>query len=221
VRAGYDGIWPRHRTLFPLGGRGPQRSLLSSDVVSLHVTRHRVYLRAMAFSFKLSASPKGPDEIDALTGPRREQFLAAAKGEMEGKACKKPSDYFRYMAKELEEEEDEQTAELWTVTKEGKDKAIFDLWYFPSADNGKVFEAGTTKSAGVEIIQGEFEAPAGGKKAEKLAEELQDPFDDRDTEEDEDDDDDDDDDDDEDEDEDDDDDDDDDDDEDEDEDDKD
>jgi len=73
----------------------------------------------------------------------------------------------------------------------GEGQGAFELWYFPSADNGAVFRSGTAKSAGVEIIQGDFEAPDGGKKAEKLAEELQDPFDDRETDDDEDDDDDD------------------------------
>jgi hypothetical protein len=136
----------------------------------------------MAYSLKLHSSPTGPKEIDALTGARRDQFLAAAKGEMEGAPCKVPSDYFKYLAKESDEKPDTQHAELWTVTKEGKDKVLYDLWYFPSADNGKLFEAGSAKSAGVEIMDGTFEAPDGGKKAEKLAEELQDPFDDRETE---------------------------------------
>jgi hypothetical protein len=139
----------------------------------------------MAFSFRLHSSPKGPDEIDALAGARRDQFLNAAKREM-GKGCKKPSDYFRHMAAELDEDAEEQYVELWTITKEGKDKPVFDLWYFPSAESGAVYDAGTLKSAGVEIIKGEFEAPQGGKRPEKLAEELQDPWDDRETEEDED-----------------------------------
>jgi hypothetical protein len=136
----------------------------------------------MSYTFTLAASPKGTAEIDALTGARRDQFIAAAKSEMEGKPCKKPSDYFRYMAEELDEEAEDQTAELWTITKEGKDKALYELWYFPSADSGAVFEAGKVKSAGVEIIDGTFEAQGAGKKTEKLAEELQDPFDDRETE---------------------------------------
>jgi len=140
----------------------------------------------MAYTLKLHSSPKGTEEIDALTGARRDQFISAAKGEMEGAPCKVPSDYFKHMAEELDEDAEDQSVELWTIMKEGKDKPLFDLWYFPSADNGAVFEAGTAKSTGVEIIQGTFEAPDGGKKAEKLAEELQDPFDDRELEEDED-----------------------------------
>jgi hypothetical protein len=136
----------------------------------------------MAYTLKLHSSPTGPKEIDALTGARRDQFLAAAKGEMEGAKCKVPSDYFKYLAKEEGGDVDAQSVELWTVMKEGKDKPLFDLWYFPTGENGKLFETGSAKPAGVEIIDGTFEAPAGGKKAEKLAEELQDPFDDRATE---------------------------------------
>ena len=135
-----------------------------------------------SYSFKLHSSPKGPEEIDALTGARRDQFLSAAKAEMEGAPCKKPSDYFKHMAAELDEEATDQYAELWTIAKEGKDKALFELWYFPSAENGLLFEAGTAKKVGVEIMEGSFEASEGGsKKAEKLAEDLQDPFDDRET----------------------------------------
>ena len=111
-----------------------------------------------SYTFKLHSSPKGPEEIDALTGARRDQFLSAAKGEMEGAPCKKPSDYFKHMAAELDEEVADQYAELWTIAKEGKDKAVFELWYFPSSENGKVFEAGTMKSVGVEIIEGSFES---------------------------------------------------------------
>jgi len=133
----------------------------------------------MAYTLKLHSSPTGPKEIDALTGARRDQFLAAAKGEMEGAKCKVPSDYFKYIAKETDGDVDSQFVELWTVMKEGKDKPLYDLWLFPAAENGAVFETGTAKSAGVEIIQGTFEAPSGTKKAEKLAEELQDSFDDR------------------------------------------
>src|SRR4051812_48972035 len=99
----------------------------------------------MAYTFKLHASPRGTEELDALTGARRDQFIAAAKGEMEGAPCKKPSDYCRHVAEELGEEADDQYAELWTITKEGKDKPLFELWYFPPADNGAVFEAGTPK----------------------------------------------------------------------------
>jgi hypothetical protein len=133
----------------------------------------------MAYTLKLHSSPTGPKEIDALTGARRDQFLAAAKGEMEGAKCKVPSDYFKYLAKETDGDVDSQFVELWTVMKEGKDKPLYDLWLFPAAENGAVFETGTAKSAGVEIIQGTFEALSGTKKAEKLAEELQDSFDDR------------------------------------------
>jgi hypothetical protein len=83
----------------------------------------------MAYTLKLHSSPKGTVEIDALTGARRDQFIAAAKSEMAGAPCKKPSDYFKHMAEELDEDVEDQYAELWTVTKEGKDKALFDLWY--------------------------------------------------------------------------------------------
>ena len=114
----------------------------------MHAPRQWVLVARMAFQFKLHSSPKGPKEIDALTGARRDQFLAAAKGEMDGKAVKKPSDYFKHLAESLGESPEEQSVELWTITKEGKDKALFELWYFPSADNGAVFEAGTAKSAG-------------------------------------------------------------------------
>jgi hypothetical protein len=140
----------------------------------------------MAYTLKLHSSPTGPKEIDALTGARRDQFLAAAKGEMEGTKCKVPSDYFKYLAKETDGEVDKLSVELWTVMKEGKDKPIYDLWLFPTSENGAVFETGTAKSAGVEIMEGTFEAPSGTKKAEKLAEELQDSYDDRATDDDED-----------------------------------
>jgi hypothetical protein len=134
----------------------------------------------MAYTLKLHSSPKGKEEIDALTGARRDQFIAAAKGEMEGATCKVPSDYFKYLAKENDGEIADQYAELWIAVKEGKDKPLYDLWYFPEGENGLVFEAGTARKAGVEIVDGSFEASDSSKKAEKLAEELQDSFDDRD-----------------------------------------
>ncbi len=133
----------------------------------------------MAYTLKLHSSPTGPKEIDALTGARRDQFLAVAKGEMDGAKCKVPSDYFKHVAKETDGDVDTQYVELWTVMKEGKDKPLYDLWLFPEGENGKVFETGTAKSAGIDIIEGSFEAPSGTKRLEKLAEELQDSFDDR------------------------------------------
>ena len=146
------------------------------------MARDQVITAHMAYTLKLHSSPKGKEEIDALTGARRDQFIAAAKGDMEGAPCKVPSDYFKYLAKENDGEVADQYAELWTAVKEGKDKPLYDLWYFPAAENGLVFEAGTARKAGVEIVDGSFEAADGGKKAEKLAEELQDSFDDRDVE---------------------------------------
>jgi hypothetical protein len=137
----------------------------------------------MAYTLKLHSSPKGKEEIDALTGARRDQFIAAAKAEMEGAPCKVPSDYFKYLAKENDSQVADQYAELWTAVKEGKDKPLYELWYFPETENGLVFEAGTARKAGVEIVDGSFEAAdSASKKAEKLAEELQDSFDDRDVE---------------------------------------
>lgn len=135
----------------------------------------------MAYTLKLHSSPKGK-EVDALTGARRDQFIAAAKAEMEGAALKVPSDFFKYLAKENDGELADQYAELWTVVKEGKDKPLYELWYFPEGENGLVFEANTARKAGVEIVDGSFEASDSSKKAEKLAEELQDSFDDRDVE---------------------------------------
>jgi len=143
----------------------------------------------MSYQFTLVVSPKGSAAIDALTGVRRDQFLTAAKKEFDGD-FKKPSDYFKSLADEQDEEADDQYVELWAVNKEGKDKAVYELWYFPASENGAVFNAGTAKSAGIEMMEGTFEAPDGGAKQEALAEALQDPFDDRETEGDDDDDDD-------------------------------
>ena len=140
----------------------------------------------MSYQFTLVASPKGTEDIDALTGVRRDQFLTAAKKEFDGD-YKAPSDYFKNLAEELDEEADDQYVELWAITKEGKDKAVYEMWYFPASDNGAIFGAGTAKTVGVEMIQGTFEAPDGGSKQEALAEALQDPFEDRETEDDDDD----------------------------------
>jgi hypothetical protein len=152
----------------------------------------------MNYEFTLEAAPTGPEELDALKGTRREQFMVAAQDELGG-SYKVPSDYFRELAEDLDEEPDTQRVELWSITEEGEDEALFEMWYFPSADNGAVFKAGSAKPTGVQLIQGEFDAPEGGKEAKKLADALQEPFDERVDDEDEEDDDDDDDDDDEDE----------------------
>jgi hypothetical protein len=137
----------------------------------------------MSYQFTLVASPKGTEDIDALTGVRRDQFLTAAKKEFDGD-CKAPSDYFKNLAAELNEEADDQYVELWAITKEGKEKAVYEMWYFPVSENGAIFGAGTAKAAGVEMLEGIFEARDGGAKQEALAEALQDPFDDRETEDD-------------------------------------
>ena len=141
------------------GGNAPQFHRMSGQRNrASHVARDQVDTAHMAYTLKLHSSPKGKEEIDALTGARRDQFIAAAKGDMEGAPCKVPSDYFKYLAKENDGEVADQYAELWTAVKEGKDKPLYDLWYFPAAENGLVFEAGTARKAGVEIGDGSFEA---------------------------------------------------------------
>ncbi|MCB9586386.1 MAG: hypothetical protein H6718_13365 [Polyangiaceae bacterium] len=127
---------------------------------------------ASRFRFKSTGTAYGPDELDGLSKLDRAQFLIAAEAEA-GKAFKKPSQYAKAMAKELEEDAESQGVETFEVTGEGEG---WVLWHFPSTDDGSLFESGTTHRVSIVLVSGEFlpldERWTGGRKLDSAARKL-------------------------------------------------
>jgi len=123
-----------------------------------------------AYSFVHVKTLTGPKALDELEGNERAQLMASLAAEMDA-SFKKPSDYFRHLAKELGETPDTQFLEKWSVLS-GK-KPAFDFWYYPASDDGSFHIAGVVQPH-LPLIQGGVEADD-----EKLAAELQKAFDDR------------------------------------------
>ncbi|MEZ4374654.1 MAG: hypothetical protein R3B07_27810 [Polyangiaceae bacterium] len=121
---------------------------------------------ASGFSFKSTGTTYGPEELDALRKVDRAQFLIAAEAET-GTAFKKPSQYAKAMAKELEEDPKMQGVERFEVDG-GSEPWV--LWYFPSTDDGSLFVRGANIRVPIVLVSGEFlpldERWSGGKKLE-------------------------------------------------------
>ncbi|MCA9626056.1 MAG: hypothetical protein KC766_00250 [Myxococcales bacterium] len=150
-----DENWKKLRKKFPsidaalrahAGKVGPKPKLSKA-------TRPRVVSgSASRFSFKSTASAYGTEQLDALSKVDRAQFLIAAEAET-GKTFKKPSQYAKAMAKELEEDPEMQGVERFEVDG-GSEPWV--LWHFPATDDGSLFVGDTKKRVPIVLVSGEF-----------------------------------------------------------------
>lgn len=86
-------------------------------------------------------------QLEAFKGERKKQLLVALE---KFNAAKTIAAFYK---KEAEDGDDAEPPQLWTITHKGEPK--YEMWVF-LVDNGTVFELGSSKLTGVEMMQGGF-----------------------------------------------------------------
>lgn len=121
---------------------------------------HVQYARAVKYRFVLAGAFFGPDSEDEMSALVRSQFLAMLADS--GERATSMREWCELSATELEQSPDLCGVEVWDVFEGDAVEARLTLLYYPDADSGLLFHAGTAKPTGVALWPEGFKPKAAG-----------------------------------------------------------
>ena len=119
-----------------------------------HVRRDRVIGRAHGLHVETALLAKGPEEIDALTGARRDSSLPPQRARWRALRARCPATTSSTSPRRPTDELDDAVRRALDGREGGEGQAPLRPLVLSAGRERLVFEAGTAKSAGVEIVDG-------------------------------------------------------------------